>query len=232
MKLLVFDVDGTLTATNRVDGHSFLSAVRAVLPISADLKWSQFPEVTASGILRELWAAHSTEEYGVVEAAVKRHFFGHIESAVASDPEAFLPIRGAQDIFAKVREAGWTPAIATGGWRRSAELKLVTAGIATRGVPFATASEHERRADIIRHAVRLATEGAEPRQVVYVGDGSWDVRASRELGIGFVGRAGPHRAPRLLDLGASAVIPDFSDADALIALLSEGGSLVPSVNGE
>ena len=121
VKLLVFDVDGTLTATNRVDGHSFLSAVRAVLPISADLKWSQFPEVTASGILRELWATHSTEEYDVVEAAVKRHFFGHIESAVASDPEAFLPIRGAVNIFAKVREAGWTPPIATGGWRRSAE---------------------------------------------------------------------------------------------------------------
>ena len=101
MKLLVFDVDGTLTATNRVDGHSFLSAVRAVLSINADLKWSEFTEVTASAILRELWATYSTEEYDVVEADVKRHFFSHLETAVASDPESFLPIRGAQDIFAK-----------------------------------------------------------------------------------------------------------------------------------
>ncbi len=230
MKLLVFDVDGTLTATNRVDGHSFLSAVRAVLPVNTDLKWSEFTEVTAAAILRELWAKYSTEEYDVVEADVQRHFFSHLETAVASDPESFLPIRGAQEVFAKVRHAGWTPAIATGGWRRSAELKLATAGIATRGVALATASEHERRADIIRRAVRIAAEGAEPQRIVYVGDGSWDVRASRELGIGFVGRGGPDRSKRLHELGASAVVPDFADADALIAVLSEPRSLVPSVD--
>ena len=232
MKVLVFDIDGTLTATNRVDGHSFLSAVRTVLSVSAELNWSQFTEVTASSILRELWATHSTEEYGIVEAEVQRHFFGHLETAVASDPESFLPIRGAQDIFAKVREAGWTPAIATGGWRRSAELKLATAGITTRGVPIATASEHERRTDIISRAVRLASEGAEPSRVVYVGDGAWDVRASRELGIGFVGRAGPHRAQQLLDLGAKAVVPDFADAKALITVLSDSRSLVPSADAD
>jgi phosphoglycolate phosphatase-like HAD superfamily hydrolase len=76
--------------------------------------------------------------------------------------------------------------------------------------------------------VRIAAEGAEPQRIVYVGDGSWDVRASRELGIGFVGRGGPDRSKRLLELGASAVVPDFADADALIALLSEPRSLVPS----
>ncbi len=230
MKLLIFDVDGTLTATNRVDGEAFSSAVRAVLPISADLNWSQFTEFTAAAILRELWATHSTEEYSAVEADVQRHLFAHLETRVASDPEAFVPIGGAQDIFAKVRHAGWTPAIATGGWRRSAEFKLATAGIATRGVPFATSSEHDRRTDIIRSAVRLAAAGAEPQRIVYVGDGAWDVRASRELGIGFVGRAGPYRAQRLLDLGASVVVPDFTDADALIALLSGSRSLVPSAD--
>ena len=228
MKVLVFDVDGTLTATNRVDGHSFSSAVRAVLPMGGDVNWTQFTEFTASAILRELCATYSTKEYSVVEADVQRHFFAHLETAVTSDPEACLPVRGAQEIFTKVRHAGWTPAIATGGWRRAAEFKLATAGIATHGIPMVTSSEHERRTDIIRGAVRLATEGAEPRQVVYVGDGSWDVRASRDLGIGFVGRASAHRAPQLFGLGASAVVPDFADADALIALLSESRSLVPS----
>ncbi len=152
----------------------------------------------------------------------------HTSTAVVSDPEAFLPVRGAQEIFTKVRHASWTPAIATGGWRRSAEFKLATAGIATRGVPLVTSSEHDRRTDIIRSAVRLAADGAEPRQVVYVGDGSWDVRASRDLGIGFVGRASAHRAPQLIGLGAPAVVPDFADADALIGLLSESRSLVPA----
>ena len=198
--------------------------------MGGDVNWSQFTEFTASAILRELWATYSTEEYVVVELDVQRHFFAHLETALASDPEAFLPIGGAQEILAKVRHAGWTPAIATGGWRRSAEFKLATAGIATRGVPLVTSSEHDRRTDIIRRAVQLATEGAEPEQVVYVGDGTWDVRASRDLGIGFVGRSRPHRAQRLLDLGASAVVPDFADADELIALLSESRSLVPSAH--
>jgi phosphoglycolate phosphatase-like HAD superfamily hydrolase len=48
-------------------------------------------------------------------------------------------------------------------------------------------------------------------KVVYVGDGIWDVRAAKPLGIGFLGLATDTKARRLLEEGALCVLPDFSD---------------------
>ena len=186
LKVLVFDIDGTLTTTNKVDGKSFRAAVRAVLPEAEVSSFWGFTEFTDTAILREMCVA----------------------------------------------SVGWTPAIATGGWRRSARLKLVAAAIPTRGVPMATSSEEERRVDIIRLAVSQATSGTEASEVVYVGDGIWDVRACRDLSIGFVGRSSRDTQGRLIDEGAKATIPDFSEPGILTQLLGDSESLRPLAGAE
>lgn len=229
-RVLVFDIDGTLTATNRVDGHYFRAAVRAVLPIPADDPVSGFDEHTDSAIFADLHRAYPTGDYNQAEAAVQRHFFEALRAATASDPEAFLPIPGAQRVFGEARRAGWLPAMATGGWRASAEMKLEAAGIPARGMPLASSSEYTRRVDIIRHAARLAGGDARSTEVVYVGDGPWDVRACLELGIGFIGREGPASDSSLRDLGARATVRDFRDVEPLLALLDDPADLVPEKN--
>ena len=226
----MFDIDGTLTTTNEVDGQFFRAAVRAVVPEAEVGSFQSFTECTDTAILRELCVAYSAREYSSVESEVQRHFIAGLEAALESDPDAFLPVFGAREIFEEVRDVGWTPAIATGGWRGSAELKLVAAAIPTRGVPLATSSENERRVDIIRRAVVKATSGAKASEVVYVGDGTWDVKACRELSIGFVGRSTPETEKRLVDEGARATIPDFSEPGTLIGLLKDSGSLKPSAD--
>lgn len=231
MKVLVFDIDGTLTATASVDGRLFTEALRAVLALPSGEPWSGLTELTDAAILAELCATRPEEDRRAVERAVQRRFFASLEVAVGTEPEAFQPITGAREIFEAIRVAGWTPAIATGAWRRSAEAKLAAAEIPVDGVPLATSSEHPHRVDIIRHAVRLAASPFEPEEVVYVGDGGWDVDACRELGIGFVGRADAEAAQPLLALGAAAVLPDFSDAGTLIDLLSDPGALIPTCSG-
>lgn len=227
MKVLVFDIDGTLTATASVDGRLFAEALGAVLTLPSEEPWFGLTELTDAAILAELCAARPAAERIVVEREVQRRFFASLEAAVEAEPEAFQPISGAREIFEAIRGAGWTPAIATGAWRRSAETKLAAAGIPVSGVPLVTSSEHPRRVNIIRHAVQLAASAYEPEEVVYVGDGSWDVVACRELGIGFVGRGAPADAQALAELGAAAVLPDFSDAGALIDLLSDPSALIP-----
>ncbi len=224
----MFDIDGTLTTMNEVDGQCFRAAVRAVLPEAEVGPFHGFTECTYTAILRDLWATHPEREYSSVESEVQRHFIAGLEEALESNPNAFLPVPGALKIFEEVRAVGWTPAIATGGWRRSAELKLVAAAIPTEGVPLATSSENARRIDIIRRAVAQATSGAEASEVVYVGDGTWDVKACRELSIGFVGRSTPETETRLVDEGAKAMIPDFSEPSTLTTLLEDPGSLKPS----
>jgi phosphoglycolate phosphatase-like HAD superfamily hydrolase len=71
------------------------------------------------------------------------------------------------------------------------------------------------RVDILRTAIGRAGQNYRQdtfEKVVYVGgDGVWDVRTAKALRIGFLGLATDNKARRLLEEGASCVLPDFSD---------------------
>jgi hypothetical protein len=105
-------------------------------------------------------------------------------------------------------------AFATGGWGASASLKLASAGLVVDDLPWANGDDALDRVDILRTAIARAGQkygwNAFER-VVYVGDGVWDVRAAKALGIGFLGVAIGDQAGRLVGEGASCVLPDFSD---------------------
>jgi phosphoglycolate phosphatase-like HAD superfamily hydrolase len=89
---------------------------------------------------------------------------------------------------------------------------------------WANADDALDRVDILRTAIQRA--GQDYRQdifekVVYVGDGIWDVRAAAALGIGFLGLASGDKAVRLVEEGASYVLPDFLDLVYVIECLEE-----------
>ncbi|MEM7417467.1 MAG: HAD family hydrolase [Gemmatimonadota bacterium] len=220
LNVLVFDIDGTLTETNRVDGHYFKSAIQAAIPSLVLESFSGFVEMTDTAILRQIVSEQGLGDYERIEEVVQHHFVRGLRDALEDDPRSFTAVAGAPDVFSAARHSGWVPAVATGGWRPSAELKLEAAGIPMRGVPLATASEADRRVEIIRLAVAAACGGTAPSEVVYVGDGSWDARACRELGIGFIGRAESEQEIRLRQLGARVVLPDFLDPGALRSALA------------
>ena len=50
---------------------------------------------------------------------------------------------------------------------------------------MATCSDHPRRSEIIRLAAQRA--GRSLSDAIYIGDGVWDLRACRELGVRFIG---------------------------------------------
>ena len=80
-------------------------------------------------------------------------------------------------------------AIATGGWRETALLKLEAAGFDLDGIALATSSDAHPRVEIMRIAA-VVPWGLQPRRRTYFGDGPWDQRACRELGWDFVAIGG------------------------------------------
>lgn len=228
MKVLVFDIDGTLTQTTQVDGEFFKRAIQSVLPSVELDSFDAFVEMTDTAILREICSAQGESEYASIEGRVLEQFMAGLSTALEASPASFHATPGAKKIFSAVRDAGWVPAIATGAWRPSAELKLDAAEIPTTRIPLATSSEAMRRVDIIRAAVSEATSGAAPAELVYVGDGSWDIRACRELGIGFIGRAEGEADEGLRRNGAQAVVADFDEVGSFLDLLSRPQHLLLS----
>src|SRR5262249_21957606 len=126
-------------------------------------------------------------------------------------------------------DARWRLALATGGWAASARFKLAAAGLPVDAFPWATADDALDRVDILRAAVARAEQAYGQRRfggLVYVGDGVWDVRAAKALGLGFLGVATGAQARRLLEAGARWLVPDFSDP-ALVAERLEAAARGP-----
>lgn len=121
-------------------------------------------------------------------------------------------------------------ALATGGWRASAELKLRAAGldaVLRDGLPLVTGDDGVSRREIVEGALREARRhhridpAGEVDRVVSLGDGTWDLDVAAELGLPFVGVTAGGDARSLTGAGASHLLPDYSDLPAAFAALEE-----------
>jgi phosphoglycolate phosphatase-like HAD superfamily hydrolase len=230
MKLVVFDIDGTLTRTNEVDDECYVRAFEEELGFTGiDRDWSTYPSFTDTAIARELYARHQGREPGVEEIErVRRRFFALLESAFARAPHRFTEIPGAAEALRRLRRSpGFRVALATGAWETSARLKLRAAGLEVDGLPLATSDVSPLREEVVRRAIALAEAEAGPfESVVSIGDGLWDLQVARALGLGFIGVASGERAERLRRAGAGVVIESFLDWEEFIKELE--GAPIPS----
>jgi len=225
MKLAIFDVDGTLTVSNEVDDRSYLEALALEFGIDGvDPDWSHYESVTDGGILREIFRSRLGRMPVEEEIArFRTSFIALVTRAVARDPGLCRPVPGSAAALADLaRDGGWAVALATGGWRASAALKLRAAGHDVTGLPGAFAEDALGRDELLRVALRRAAELHRVRfaRTVYVGDGVWDLRAARSVGLGFIGIGSDPRG-HLRAEGAPRILPDFMDLTAFRRALEE-----------
>jgi phosphoglycolate phosphatase-like HAD superfamily hydrolase len=221
--LAIFDVDGTLTRTQAVDGRCFVEALALELAI-ADVAtdWSAYVHTTDLGIAGEIVARHTGRAATAGELArVRARCARLLAAAVREDRAAFDEVPGAADLMRSLRtSARWEVAIATGGWRACARLKLRAARIDVRGVAAAFAEDGPARVAIVRAALARAGGAARFARIVSVGDALWDVRAARELGLPFLGVATKGAARALRTEGATEIVADLRDPRAVSRALA------------
>lgn len=225
MQLVVFDIDGTLTDTNLVDGDCYWRAVCEVLRIAGEQPdWSAFRHVTDAGIAAELCLRHFGWEIksGEIESIGSR-LVVLLEVALAEDPIE-RQVAGSAEILSILDSSSeFAVAIATGGLRLSAKLKLQRAGLPFTALPLASFTDAVSRADILQIAARRAAESHVTKftSFTYVGDGVWDVKTARELGWRFIGIGSGQSAARLRVAGAKTVIPHYRPAETFLRLLND-----------
>ncbi len=98
---------------------------------------------------------------------------------------------------------------------------MAGAGMCLDDFPFATADDAHDRPGIMTISRQRAIEqfGGPLGGTVYVGDGVWDARACRVLGIPFIGVGRGAGAKRLSEEGAMVVFPDLSDGNSFLKTL-------------
>ncbi len=224
MHLVIFDIDGTLTETVKVDEECFVRSLAEVCGFSdVETDWSRYQHTTDSGIFHEIHEARTGRSPSAVEVSrFHQHFVDLL--AQASSESAFAPIVGAPQLLSGLAgSAEHRVSLATGGWRDSARLKMASAGMCFDDHPAASADDALDRESIMRLSMQRAVEryGGPFACTVYVGDGVWDARACCVLGIPFIGIGSGARAARLASEGAIRVFQDFSDKDLFLESLGE-----------
>lgn len=221
MKLVVFDIDGTLTNTNQIDENCFVRAFALEFGIfGINTNWSEYAYTTDSGITQQIFKEKlerlpSDEEL----VRLKARFIGLLQEAFINNQDLFSEIPGSTNVLAKLQlDPDWCVAIATGGWRESAKLKLQKANLQIEGIPLASANDALSREDIIKTAIIKAENVYQVekfQKVIFVGDGVWDVKAAYRLNIAFIG-IGDNK---LTNLGATKVIRDFTHLEDFLKIL-------------
>lgn len=181
---VMFDVDGTLIESYDFDSECFTEAVKEVTGLDIDTDWARYKHVTDTGILNEFFNENSIENTNEVTENIKCVFLAKIQSRI--DEESINEISGASEFITKLKELDDVViSFATGGWLDSAVLKLESAGIDISGIPIASSNDHHSRIEIMKIAEQRAIKESR-LSFTYFGDGSWDLKACKELGVNFV----------------------------------------------
>ena len=220
----MFDIDGTLTETMKVDEECFVRSFEHIFGlVNIDTDWSHYPHTTDPGIFNDVFTSRTGRTPTAQDVSQFRQHFIQLLGATSSQ-SPFAPVAGARRLLSRLAQGGSHRAsLATGGWRDSARLKMASAGMCFDAHPAATADDALDRESIMRLSMQRAAEryGESFACTVYVGDGVWDARACRSVGIPFIGIGTGSRAARLSAEGAVCVFPDFSDTELFLSSVYE-----------
>jgi len=225
MRLIMFDIDGTLTSTTDIDEYCFVQSVAHVMDITGvDTNLANYKHVTDQSIAAEIIEKHLGRDAKDAEiAAIRDHFVMLIEHHVQDNPDQFRPTTGAEEMLCRLSERqGCGISLATGGWRESARLKIKASGLDVGHLPMVASDDARSREEIMQLSEERAKQfhGASRfDSVVYVGDGSWDLKSSRSVGYDFIGIGTGPQAEKLRQEGAEYVVGDFSSQNGFFDIL-------------
>ena len=213
-QVFILDLDGTLMPTAEIDDECLWQAVFGYFEMRdrpPDLHG--FKHVTDSGILDEWCVRELGRPPREAETRqIKQRFVQLLESAFMLEPKHFKPLPGVSEWLKAVGEVDHVyTGIATGGWEDSARLKLKLSGLDSFDLPLASSDDAMARSRIMQIAAQrtLGSQTGNRADFTYVGDGAWDLQASRELGWGFIGIADGARAEQLKLAGADLIRKNF-----------------------
>ena len=214
----MFDVDGTLVKSLAVEARCFPRACEDGLGISGvSNDWGGYRHPTDAGIVAELAERHLNRPARAEDfEKVEQRLLQLLKEAFANQPCEEVP--GARRAFQRAAQLPSTViAIATGGWRTTARLKLQTAGFELAETVLASAHDAATKREIMEIGrKRLLQERRMDAfaSMTYVGDSAGDAHAADALGFHFIG------------MDTSGFLPDaahrfenFTDHDAFFDIV-------------
>ena len=228
MKLVLFDIDGTLLWTDGAGRRAIHDALREVFgTIGPADYW--FDGKTDRQIVRDLMRLEGFDDATIDERLprVLERYVDSLHRELKSrdhHPPRLLP--GVAELLDALDGApGIVLGLLTGNIAQGADAKLRAVSIdPTRFKVGAFGSDHELRPELPAIAHRRANEmmklNLQGNAVVVIGDTPADIQCGRALGARAIGVAtGRYSTEQLAEHGAAAVFENLSDTDAVVATI-------------
>jgi phosphoglycolate phosphatase-like HAD superfamily hydrolase len=228
MKLVLFDIDGTLLWTDGAGRRAIHQALLDAAGTAGPIDTYRFDGKTDPQIVRELLtlADHPKKADAELVAEVCRRYVGLLERELAKQTQRTRLFPGVGELLQALlpREQGGDALVGllTGNVREGAALKLRSAGLPPeRFAVGAFGSDSHRRPDLPAIAARRAAERTGTpvagRDVVIIGDTPDDVACGRPIGARTVAVAtGFYDVAALEAAGAAAAFASLADTAAVM----------------
>jgi phosphoglycolate phosphatase len=223
LKLLLFDVDGTLVLTGGAGIRAMNLAFAELFGVESGLADVEVAGRIDTAILRVALTKHDIvcEAFPDMVDEFRDVYCRHLaRTLVEAKDGRVLP--GVRELLSALRsKPDMRLSLATGNFRRGAELKLSYYGLRQYFDDGAFGEDTEARADLVAMAKRrLLNEGGESAVYVF-GDTVHDVEAARANNAIAVAVASGFTTEETLRAAApDFLFPDFSDWRAVLAALA------------
>jgi len=231
MRLILFDIDGTLLWTDGAGRRAIHRALLDEMGTAGPIDGYRFDGKTDPQIVRELLELAGHPECGSDDRVTAgcRRYVDLLTAELAKPTQATKLYPGIQDLLAALEpyEADGRALVGllTGNVQHGAALKLRSAGLdPARFVVGAFGSDSHARADLPAVAAKRAAERTGRRftgaDLVVVGDTPDDVACARPIGARTVAVAtGSYDTAALRAAGATHVFENLSDTQAVLHAL-------------
>ena len=229
MRVILFDIDGTLLSSSRAGKAALEQAMVDLHRVPDSMAGISLAGRTDRSIVRDLTQAHGVGGGKPVEDAILEGYLSHLPGQLRQKREAgqasLLP--GIEPLLEKLAA---TPDVAvgllTGNIRRGAAVKLGFFGIHGHFSFGGFGDYHLDRDEVAREAwgeVRNRfKEAFDPSQVVVIGDTPLDVRCARAIGARVLAVAtGMHTMEQLAACQPDLCLADLQDHQATLQALLE-----------
>ncbi|MBC8753165.1 HAD family hydrolase [Kordia sp. YSTF-M3] len=212
--LLVFDIDGTLLDSENVHQTGFINALHAIGVEFVNTDWESYTHLTDSFIAKQNYEIDVNR--GFSEEMLLRfeaEFMKLIRDCKVTQ------IAGANVFLQRIlNETNYAICFATGSLLQPVLLKLDRAEIEYNQTVLEASNNYFTREEIVNSAIAKAKtfhNVSTFKRVISLGDGVWDVKTAKNLGIEFIG-IGEGNQEKLASHGVKHHFENFEKFDVTL----------------